>query len=156
MKFRTVVMSAGVAMILATPAMANGPIVGVSRVVKGPAVVIYTDRNGYISKDEFLAYESRRFDEAASLSRSGRVRNDEGRLMTKAQFMAYESSKFDQMDVTSRGKISSNDFSATEITIIEPAAGPEVSTSRPQAYNQAIPTSHISGGADGAGGWTAQ
>ena len=70
--------------------------------------------------------------------------------------MAYESSKFDQMDVTSRGKISSNDFSATEITIIEPAAGPEVSTSRPQAYNQAIPTSHISGGADGAGGWTAQ
>ena len=158
MKIKTILMMTGVAAVITTSAMANEPYVGKSRVVeKGPDIVVSTDRYGNVSKDEFLSYQAKRYDEASANSRNGTVLNAEGRVVTKGEFLAEQSAKFDDMDTMKTGEISKIDFEASEIVLMEPAAGgPEESTSRPQAYNQAVPTGHISGGADGAGGWTAQ
>jgi hypothetical protein len=160
MKIRSMLMMTAAAVLLAAPAMANSPpVVGSTKVVRGSDIIVYTDMNGNITKQEYLNYQSRRFDEAAANSRNGRVMNDQGRLVSKDEFLFDQSQKFDDLDTMRNGRISRASFEALEVTMVEPAAGGRMageSTSRPQAYNQAVPTSHIPGGADGAGGWTAQ
>ena len=143
-------------MMMTTSAMANGPVVRVVHpVVKGEDIIVYTDANGNISKDEFLSYQSQRFNEMAS--NNTLVRDDKGRAISKGEYMDMQSRRFDEIDTGHAGQISKNEFEVEVATEMEPAAGGSgVSTSRPEANNQAKDTSFISGGADGAGGWTAQ
>ena len=157
MKTKGILMTTAIAVLMmSAPAMANGPVVRVVHpIVKGEDIVVYTDQNGNISKDAFLSYQSQRYDEMA-LNRD-RVRDANGHVLSKEAFLAMESSRFDDLDTNNIGLISRNEFEAEAATTMEPAAGGfEESTSRPPADNQAKDTSFISGGADGAGGWTAQ
>ena len=156
MKTRGVLMITAVAVMMTTSAMANSPVVRVVHpVVQGEDIIVNTDRDGNISKDEFLSYQSQRFDEMAS--NNSRVRDDRGRALSKDAWMDMQSRRFDEIDSGHDGKISKNEFEVESVTMMEPAAGGfDESTSRPQANNQAENTSFISGGADGAGGWTAQ
>ena len=157
MKTKGILMMSAIAVLMmTTSAMANGPVVRVVHpVVKGADIVVYTDQIGNISKDQFLSYQSQRFDEMAS--NRGHVRDENGRILNKEAYLAMESRRFDEIDTANTGLISRNEFEVESATTMEPAAGGvEESTSRPPADNQAKDTSFIEGGADGAGGWTAQ
>ncbi len=157
MKTKGILMMSAVAvMMMTTSAMANGPVVRVVHpVVKGEDIVVYTDQNGNHSKDAFLSSQSQRFDEMAS--NREHVSGGNGRILSKEADLAMESRRFDEIDTANTGLISRNEFEVEAATAAEPAAGgTDISTSRPPADNQAKDTSFISGGADGAGGWTAQ
>jgi hypothetical protein len=149
MKLKRIILMTGVGMIVTASAMANSPIVGYSntRVIKGPDIVVYTDRRGNVTREEYLAYQSKRYDESVAMNTKLSV--------SKGDWMSFQAQHFDEVDPNNDGVISRAEFDTLEALMTEPAAGEE-STSRPQAYNQAVPTSQISGGADGAGGWTAQ
>jgi hypothetical protein len=156
MKTRGILMITAAAVMMTAPAMANSPVVRVVHpVVQGEDIIVYTDRNGDISKDEFLSYQSQKFDQMAS--NDNRVRDESGHVLSKDDWMDLQSRRFDEIDSRHVGKISKNEFEVEAATMMEPAAGGfDESTSRPEANNQAEDTSYISGGADGAGGWTAQ
>lgn len=149
MKISRIMLMAGVGMLVTGSAMANSPIIGYSKtqVIKSPDIIVYTTRSGNVTREEYLAYQERRYEESIAM-------NDKVSV-GKGDWMSFQSQRFDEVDPNNDGVITRSEFDALEAMMMEPAAGEE-STSRPQAYNQAIPTSHIPGGADGAGGWTAQ
>ena len=132
MKVPHILMAAAAAALMASPALANGPSVTPSTAKAhhhwaGFFDKIDTNHDGKISKDEWLAHSSAMFDKIDA--------NHDGSL-TKDEFKAMHE-KMRAKHANWHGK------------------GGKGSTSEPPYHNQAT-SSGNPGGADGAGGWTAQ
>jgi len=149
MKPSRILLIASAATMFALPALANTPeqAAGYQRQWSNTTVTVTTERDGTITKPEWLSYQSQRFDDL-------KLRNHDHDV-SKDEWLAMQSKKFDELDSDHTGAITQDEFVSSQDWAQDWYIH-GVSTSRPQAYNQAIPTSHISGGADGAGGWTAQ
>jgi hypothetical protein len=82
-------------------------------------------------------------------------------MISKDEWNSFHSEMFDKIDANHDGKITKDEFKAKHMAMIEKhkewkAKHGGGSTSMPPANNQAGPSGAPMGGADGAGGWTAQ
>src|ERR1035437_3067630 len=99
MKTKSILMAAAAAVLMSTSAMANSPEVrSPSPVyVPGADITVYTDSSGAISKHEWLAFQSQKFDQMAAANAEDKVYNDQGRVISKDEWLASQSKKFDDM-----------------------------------------------------------
>src|SRR5271163_1872855 len=116
MKTKNMLMAAAAAVVMATPAMANTSAQATAPVYhrQGPDAVItvYTNRDGTISKAEWMAFQSQKFDDISARHAGNTVYTDRFGAVSKGEWMSSQSQRFDELDNGHVGRISENEFLA--------------------------------------------